>query len=161
VTIIGDSVTVVDAPTPLTTPTDTSTWFVAQVFERGPITPTLVTSEAQFTATFGGSVSYSVAPDAVKAAFRAGQPRVYISRVVGPAAAAAKSDVSDSVPTTCLRISAKNPATGATASPGRSSPAAPAGRSWSSSSSTTSRSSARATSSTSTPRWRGRPAAAT
>jgi hypothetical protein len=99
---------VINSATPAarSVPTDTGRWFIAQLFEKGPIGPTAVSSPGQFAKLFGGQVTYSVAPVAVEAYFARGGSNLVISRVVGPAAAAASRNLAGASGDT-LKVSAK------------------------------------------------------
>lgn len=80
----GTVVTLRDTPSVASVPTDTGTWFVTGLTERGPLTPVLVRSLDEFVAWFGGRVAYSVLYDSMELFFREGGNRAYVSRVVGP-----------------------------------------------------------------------------
>lgn len=78
-----------DSPPARTAPTDTGVWFLAGITERGPTTPTLVTSLAKYAATFGDRVSYGIVYDALDVFFKEGGGSAYVARVVGPSPVAA------------------------------------------------------------------------
>jgi len=67
----------------------TGGWFVAGLTEKGPTEPTVCNSNGEFIRKFGGLVGFSVLPDAVESFFANRGSHVIVSRVVGPAAAAA------------------------------------------------------------------------
>lgn len=91
----GVQVTVRDTIPPRSQPTDVDTWFVVGLTERGPDTPTLVRSMAEFERIFGERVNYAPLWDAMDVYFREGGGKAYVRRVVGPAAAPATLDLSD------------------------------------------------------------------
>lgn len=85
-----------DERQPQSAPTDTSRWFIAQLFDRGDHTvPLVATSLNQLAAQRGGRVPYSVAYDAADVAFREGLAELVTARVVGPNPVAASVDLSD------------------------------------------------------------------
>lgn len=92
-------------PPPRSASTATGVGFMTGLAERGPSEPVEVTSMLTFTERFGARVSYSVLSDAVETALAEGTARIYLSRVVGPAATAASLDLSDGTAAT-LRVSA-------------------------------------------------------
>jgi hypothetical protein len=64
-----------------------ATYYVAGQAERGPTNAAaLINSLAEFTALFGGQVSYGALYDDVTMFFQEGGSRAYVTRVVGPAA---------------------------------------------------------------------------
>lgn len=66
-----------------------STYFVVGLAERGPTdAPVLVQSYAQFQTAFGDPVPYSLLHPDLRTFFAEGGTRAYVTRVVGPAAAA-------------------------------------------------------------------------
>lgn len=125
----GSLVTVRTAPPPRTVPTDTDTWFVAGLTDKGPLKPVLVQSLQEFVNNFGTRQTYSVLYDAIETYFREGGARAYISRVVGPSAVIATLNLSDGSGTSLvvkakgpgaygntLRITVQNPGLGGTPS---------------------------------------------
>lgn len=94
-----------DSAPPRTPPTDSGVWFVAGLTEKGPTTPTLITSLIAFRRTFGERVSYSVLSDAVETFFREGGSKVYVRRLVGAGADPASVALADGTATT-LTVSA-------------------------------------------------------
>lgn len=83
----GVDVSLLETPgSVVTIPTDTSTWFVAGLTDRGPVAPLLVLSLDDFVNKFGDRQAYSVLYDSLQMYFREGGNKVYMSRVVGPAA---------------------------------------------------------------------------
>lgn len=105
----GTVVTLLDTPGTVSIPTDTGTWFAAGITERGPITPTLIMSLSQFVDVYGKRQSYSVLYDSIEEFFREGGNRVYIGRVVGPAATVGTLNLSDGAAATSLVASAVGP----------------------------------------------------
>ena len=82
------SVTVTSGSSAPTTspPTDTGTWFVTGLFERGPTdVPVLCRSYAQVLTTFGAREAATYMHDALQTFFEEGGSRVYVARAVGPA----------------------------------------------------------------------------
>jgi hypothetical protein len=92
----GTDVVLLDTPGTVSVPTDTGTWFVTGLTDRGPVGPVLVMSLSQFVTKFGDRQSYSVLYDCVEEYFREGGNRLYISRVVGPAASSGSLNLMDS-----------------------------------------------------------------
>lgn len=92
----GISVVHRSTPPPRSSPTDTGVWFVTGLTDAGPLVPTLVQSMADYERLFGLRVSYSVLYDTLDTYFREGGARVYVSRVVGPAAVVATKNLLDS-----------------------------------------------------------------
>lgn len=85
-------------------------WFATGFAERGPVDrPVRVTGAGQFRGVFGEGTAPSLLSRAVAAYFAAGGSEAWISRVVGPAAAAASVVLQDSVPGPSLTVSAKDP----------------------------------------------------
>ena len=83
--------------------------------DRGPLTPTLVTSWNQYLTLFGGwnSVANNDLPIAIYMFFANGGTQAYVTRVVGAGAAAASRVLSDRAvsPVSTLTVTAKNPGT--------------------------------------------------
>src|SRR5690606_22152303 len=79
----------------------TSTAGIVGVTQRGPVNvPTLVTSFGEFNRVFGGLLDHRVFTDgrdalpyAAQGFFTNGGQRLYVSRIIGPAATFAESDV--------------------------------------------------------------------
>lgn len=80
--------------------------FVVAEAERGPTEPTLIESWSQLLRVYGGRLSTSWLYDGAEAALTIGTRRLWVSRVVGPAAAAAGLNLSDGTATT-FRVEAK------------------------------------------------------
>lgn len=85
----GVDINIIETSPPLASNDDTSTLFTAAGSERGPLGPVLIQTFAQWKRYFGGRVATSLGYDYIEAAMRSGVGRLYFSRVVGPAAAAA------------------------------------------------------------------------
>lgn len=81
--------------------------------DRGPVTPTLVTSWSQYTSLFGSWGTNNDVTTAVYLFFANGGSQCYIRRVVSSTAAAATRTLNDtnSTPAATLAIAAKNPGT--------------------------------------------------
>lgn len=80
--------------------------FAVAEAERGPTEATLCTSWTALLLRFGGRLSTSFLYDCSEAAFAIGLGRMWVARVVGPAAARAGVAISDGTATT-VRIEAK------------------------------------------------------
>lgn len=96
-----------ESPPPRSAPTDTGVWFVTGLAEKGPLTPTLIRSLSDFTRVYGSRVGYSVLYDAVEGFFREGGARVFVNRVVGPAAAKATVTLLDGAGTPANTLTVK------------------------------------------------------
>jgi len=106
----GVSVSILEIPSPVSVPLDTGTWFALGLSDRGPAnTPTLIQSLDQFNTAFGARQTYSVLYDAVETFFREGGARVYISRVVGPAATVGTKALNDAGAAVSLTVNAIGP----------------------------------------------------
>src|SRR5215472_128430 len=106
----GVAVSILEIPSPVSIPLDTGTWFALGLSDRGPSnTPTLIQSLDQFNTAFGTRQSYSVLYDAVETFFREGGARVYISRVVGPAATVGTKALNDAGAAVSLNVNAIGP----------------------------------------------------
>jgi phage tail sheath protein FI len=108
-TLPGTEVISRDAPPSHVPPTDTGTWFVVGVMERGPAgEAVLVKNISQVEATFGKRLaSNPLLYDALDAFFREGGSRAYIGREVGAGAVKATVNLSDGTANT-LRADAAN-----------------------------------------------------
>lgn len=105
----GFDVELRDTPVPRSAPTNTSTWFVADIAERGPVEPQLLLSPDDRERTYGGRLSTSYLADAVETAFAEGASRVYVKRVVGDAATVATLDIDDATPAPTLAVDSVAP----------------------------------------------------
>jgi hypothetical protein len=105
----GTDVVLLDTPGTISIPTDSGTWFAAGLTERGPTVPALVLSLNQFIQKFGNRMSYSVLYDCVEEFFREGGNRVYIGRVVGPAATSGSVNLLDAGAAISLVAKANGP----------------------------------------------------
>lgn len=94
---------------PRSAPSDTGVWFVGGITEKGLIVPTLVQSLTDFVAKFGTRVSYGTLYDAVETYFHEGGSKVYVSRVVGPAAVRSFVVLNDAAVVPTLRVEANAP----------------------------------------------------
>jgi phage tail sheath protein FI len=82
----GVTVTSGSTAPPSSPPTDTGTWFVSGLTEKGPANEAvLILSLAQYVAVFGarGSTNQTLY-DSLETFFREGGSRAYVTRVVGP-----------------------------------------------------------------------------
>jgi len=76
---------------PASSPTNTGTWFVVGPASQGPMTPTLITSFAQYVKIYGPRGTYAAALfDAVEAYFSEGGSRLYVCREFGGTAKSAE-----------------------------------------------------------------------
>lgn len=90
----GTNVEEGDAAGTQTLAIDTGTWFVVGMTQKGPTdSAQLVESPAAATDKYGDDVAYSQTKATVLGALAQGASRVYVARVVGPAALAAKVDL--------------------------------------------------------------------
>lgn|SRR5215469_14117995 len=106
----GVQVSILEIPSPVSIPLDTGTWFSLGLTDRGPAaTPTLIQSLDQFNTVFGARQSYSILYDAIETFFREGGSRVYISRVVGPAATVGTHPLNDAGAQVSLTVNAIGP----------------------------------------------------
>jgi hypothetical protein len=80
----GLTFTILEAPPTRPVIDDTGTGFMVGITDHGPHAPTLVTSLARFTDTFGGRRGDSSLYDAVESFFAEGGSRLYIARAGGP-----------------------------------------------------------------------------
>jgi hypothetical protein len=90
-------------------PANTSTWFVAGIATRGAIAPVLITSLGGFEDKMGARLATSPLYDAAETFFREGGTRMYVSRVVGPAAAVATHNLADASAAVSLTVNANSP----------------------------------------------------
>lgn len=105
----GTDVVLLDTPGTVSIPTDTGTWFVAGLADRGPLTPKLILSLNQFVKVYGNRQSYSILYDAIEEFFREGGNRVYVTRVVGPAATTGTLNLLDSASGVSLIVKGSGP----------------------------------------------------
>jgi hypothetical protein len=90
--------------------TDAGTGFMAGLADRGSVIEAqLVTSLGDFIDKYGDRVSYSVLYDSVETFFEEGGARLYISRIVGPAAVHAGFTFLDAGAAESFRLEAKSP----------------------------------------------------
>jgi phage tail sheath protein FI len=89
---------------------ESGTWFVTGLSDRGPVDrPELVRNLGQFQELFGARQAYGAnLYDSIDAFFKEGGARVYVSRVVGPAAAKSTATLSDGTDNTAT-VTAKSP----------------------------------------------------
>jgi hypothetical protein len=105
----GTQIKLRDTPVPASIPTDTTTWFVTGISEKGPLTPIRVKSVSEFEHYFGLRVSYGILWDCVDTFFREGGTSVYVSRVVGPSPTSGFKNLLDGVAATSLIVTAIGP----------------------------------------------------
>lgn len=105
----GTAITLRTTPPVRSAPTDTGVWFVTGLSDKGPLTPQIVESMADFERIFGLRQSYSVLYDALDLFFHEGGRRVQVSRVVGPAAVSAFKNLLDGVAAISLIVTAIGP----------------------------------------------------
>lgn len=79
----------ITAPSALAGSADTSTAFIAALFEKGPLTAQLITSLDRARTVYGADVAYSQAASYLEAYLRIGGNRAWVSRIVGPTPVAA------------------------------------------------------------------------
>lgn len=104
----GVNVTIRDTIPPRSQPTDVDTWFVVGVAERGLPAATLLRSMSDFTRYYGNR--WSTDPslyDAIDTYFREGGQKVYVSRVLGPAAVTAFKVLNDGTAAAAVRVEAR------------------------------------------------------
>lgn len=105
----GVSIVQRSTPPPRSAPTDTGVWHVVGLTDSGPLTPTLITSIADYERKYGPRVSYSILYDALDVFFREGGSRAIVSRVVGPAAVNGSLELDDAGAAVSLVASALGP----------------------------------------------------
>ena len=106
----GVAVVLQDVPTPISVPINTGTWFACGTTDRGSASAAgLIQSLDQFITVYGQRQTYSVLYDAVEAFFREGGNRVYIGRVVGPAATSGSKNLLDASSGVSLIVTALGP----------------------------------------------------
>jgi hypothetical protein len=84
-------------------------WFITGLSEKGPVEPKPIQSMNEFISMFGVRVSYGILWDACDVFFREGGRKVYVSRVVGPAAVSASRNLLDNVAAIALVVTAIGP----------------------------------------------------
>lgn len=104
----GTEIIIQDTPPPRSAPTDTGVWFVAGLADRGALQPILIRSMSDFVRLLGARVSYSILFDSIDNFFREGGASVYVSRVVGPAAAQASKNLLDGTAAIALVVKANS-----------------------------------------------------
>jgi phage tail sheath protein FI len=105
----GVNISLLELPIPVSVPLDTGTWFVVGLTDKGPSTYALVQSLDDFVFQFGDRQTYSILYDAIDTFFREGGNRVYVSRVVGPAATTGFLNIPDSSAVVSLTANANGP----------------------------------------------------
>lgn len=102
----GTVITERDQAPPRTPPTDTGVAFVVILTEKGPTTPTLVTSMQDFQKKFGARVSYSNGWDVLETFFAEGGSKAYVVRRLGAAPMAASFTLKDTANADSLTVRA-------------------------------------------------------
>lgn len=88
-------------------PTDTGTWFVTGITERGRTNaPVLVKNIAGYVAEYGERVSYGYLYDALQTFFEEGGNQAYVGRAVGPSPVVATITAKNGSSENTLKISA-------------------------------------------------------
>lgn len=105
----GSEILLGTTPNTLSVATDTGTAFMLGQTDRGPQEARLIRSLTEFVSVFGDRVAYSSLYDAVELFFREGGDRVYISRVVGPAASSGSKNLLDGAAAISLVATAVGP----------------------------------------------------
>ena len=109
----GTVINVLDATPPRSAPVGVDAWFITGIFPQGPLTPTLVRGMTELEDIFGERDGANpIAYDSAEVFFREGGSRMYIGRVVGPAAAVASTaNLMDAAgtPVASIKVSAKDP----------------------------------------------------
>jgi phage tail sheath protein FI len=105
----GTQVLLRETPPPISVPTDTTSWFVAGLADRGPTAPYRITSMAQFEKVFGLRQTYSVLYDALDIYFREGGGSAWVSRVVGPTSTLGTRTLLDAGAGVSLTVNARDP----------------------------------------------------
>lgn len=82
---------------------------VVGLTERGPLTPTTVTSYADYVDKFGARVTYGFLTDDLQTFFREGGARALVKRVVGAAATVGTLTLKDAANANALRLDATSP----------------------------------------------------
>lgn len=79
--------------------------------ERGPVTPTLVTSWLDYKGLFGGDVDPAISflSHSVKGFFENGGERAYVARILGPMAATASLTLATTNVHQCLKVAVLSP----------------------------------------------------
>lgn len=104
-----DTLTVDTAP-PFVTNTDTGQAFVAASTSRGPVGAQLLQSLADYSRIYGPRITTSMGYDWIDTAFKSGAGKIWMSRMVGPAAtSAAKTLLNTAV--AMLNVTAIGPGT--------------------------------------------------
>lgn len=95
---------------PSNVPTDVGVGFLVGVTEKGPLIPVPVYNMTDYEATYGTRQSYAItAYDSAEFFFKEGGYKLYVARVVGPAAATAQINLTDNVAAVTLVAKAKGP----------------------------------------------------
>lgn len=106
----GTNVALLDTPGTVSVQSDTGTWFITGLTDRGSATvPGLITSLNDFITQYGARVSYSSLYDSVETFFKEGGNRAYVGRVVGPGATIGFKNLLDAGAGISLVVSALGP----------------------------------------------------
>lgn len=101
----GYAVDIVDEASGGSLAADTGTAFVVGFTEKGPSTPTVIRSLAEYVSVFGDRVSYGYLYDVADVFFREGGSQMVIARVLGPSAAKGTASLYDTSGSTSGDIS--------------------------------------------------------
>lgn len=108
----GITVTTLASAPPVVVSNPTAPWFVTGMAQRGPVNaPVSVQSMGDYATKLGGRSGYTALYDALELFFRDGGTQAWVSRVVGPSAAAASVVLNDSAstPLATLTVRANSP----------------------------------------------------
>jgi hypothetical protein len=105
----GTEVVIRELPPPRGAPTDVGVAYVVGLTERGPLVPALCRNMSDYVRIFGDRVTYGFVYDWLDGYFHEGGRRVYVSRVVGPAAIISSKNLLDGTSAISLVVTAKSP----------------------------------------------------
>lgn len=91
-------------------PSETGTWFVAGLTDRGPVDkPVVLQNMGDYTKHYGDRVTYSVLYDALDVFFREGGTKAVVIRVVGPNATVDTVNLADAAAADTLAVDSIGP----------------------------------------------------
>lgn len=106
----GVNITTRESQAPASIPTDTGVGFMVGVTEKGPLVPVPVFNMTDYERVYGIRQSYAAtAYDSAEYFFKEGGYKLYVGRVVGPAAVVASVNLPDNVAATTLVAKGKGP----------------------------------------------------
>src|SRR4249920_4143796 len=106
----GTQVIVQTISPPRSAPTDTGSWFVTGITEKGSnLAPISIRSMDDYATYLGARVNYGILYDALDTFFRSGGNQAYVARVCGPAPVTAFKDLLDSGAGVSLHVFANSP----------------------------------------------------